>query len=129
MRERGDRPYDIRNLVDDVLSPKPGDVNEPLEEHESLLHETKALRNRFGEKRRQVPEENRFEAGMYGAAYNLADAIGFVLAETPDVSKIDPETQTITSDSGNIGRDMFVNSIKRALKNLGLEDEILKGSK
>ena len=62
---------------------------------------------------------------MYGAAYHLANALEFVLDETTDVSKIDPETGQ-EENVGNVGRDMFVNSIKNALNYLGMDGNAAK---
>ena len=116
----------VRNLVDDALLPKSGDINEPLDEHENLVYETRRLKDNLAARRRETAQGNKFETNMYGAGYYLANALEFILDQTADVSHIDPETAQITADSGNVAREMFVNSIKRALNHLGMDGDTVK---
>ena len=120
-----ERPEEIRNLVDDALVPEGGEVNEPLEEHESLAHESRVLKNKLAAKRWETAVNDDFDTDMYGAAYYLADALDFVLNEAPDVSQNDPETDQ-SSNSTNVGRDMVINSIGRAISHLGMDGEAVK---
>ncbi len=121
----GERQDNIRNLVDDALIPKSGEVNELLDEHDNLAHEARVLKNRLADKRRETAVNDDFETDMYAAAYHLADALDFVLNEAPDVSQNDPENDQFLNSS-NVGRDMFINSIRRTLNHLGMDGKAVK---
>ncbi len=127
MGEFGDTPdNELPSLVTDALAPKGGEVNEPLNEHENLVHETRVLKDKLAAKRRGTAQENdQFKTDMYGSAYYLANALDFVLDATVDVSKIDPETH-LAENSDNVTQDMFINSIKRALNHLGMKGDAVK---
>ena len=49
MGEFGDRLPDneLPVLVSDALAPKGGEINEPLDEHENLGHETRVLKEKL----------------------------------------------------------------------------------
>ena len=121
----GNGRNNIENQVNDALAPHNGEVNEPLAEHENLVHETRILKEKLAAKRRETANADEFTTKMYGAAYHLANALEFVLDETTDVSKIDPETGQL-DNAGNVGRDMFVNSLKHAINHLGMNGNKLK---
>lgn len=115
----------IENQVNDALIPQNGEVNEPLADHEYLVHETRILKDKLAAKRRETANGDEFTTKMYGAAYHLTNALEYVLDETTDVSKIDSETGQ-NDNAGNIGRDMFVNAIKNALNYLGMDGSAVK---
>ena len=89
------------------------------------MHETRILKEKLAAKRRETANADEFTTKMYGAAYHLANALEFVLDETTDVSKIDPETGQ-NENAGNVGRDMFVNAIKNTLNYLGMNSNVVK---
>lgn len=115
----------IENQVNEALTPKNGEVYEPLADHENLVHEARILKEKLATKRRETTNGDEFATKMYGAAYHLANALEFVLDETTDVSKIDPETG-MDDNAGNVGRDMFVNTIKNTLNYLGMNGNSVK---
>ena len=121
----GNGRNNIENQVNDALAPHNGEANEPLADHENLVHETRILKEKLATKRRETANADEFTTKMYGAAYHLANALEFVLDETTDVSKIDPETGQ-NENAGNVGRDMFVNAIKNTLNYLGMNSNVVK---